>query len=64
MLPLQQASAAEPRFAAAAVWPSLAAQTGWVPHADSPPEETHTHTRTKLSWGFDLLKALTKISRQ
>lgn len=42
-LPLQRASAAELRFAAAAAWPSPAALTASAPHADSPPTETQTH---------------------
>ena len=54
MLPSPQASAAEPRFAAAAVWPSPAARTAWAPHADSPPTHTHTqhkHTHTHIQTG-------------
>lgn len=48
-LPLQQASAVEPQFAAAVVWPSLAAQTEWVPHADFQPKYTHGYGQNNVT---------------
>lgn len=46
-LPLQPASAVEPQFAAAAVWPSLAVQKESVPHVDFQPNHTHGYGQNR-----------------
>lgn len=58
ILPLQRASAAEPQFAAAAVWPSPAAQTAWVPRADFQPKDTHQCGQNNATKGKKKHKSL------